>query len=138
MEIQLKTSELLRGDKIYKSPYWYTIEELVVYHSWSAMRLTRTGSRGNLITKHGTSPKNNLHLVKQRRDYMTLEEIEVKVYQSLGDLDVKIHRHVDALALPDMVEVAPTISVERKIVTDQTKKEMMAELNKLVEFVRQF
>lgn len=138
MEIQLKTRELVRGDTIYWSPYWYIIEELVVYHSWSAMRLIRKGSRGNLITKHVTSPTNNPHLIKQRRVDMTLEEVEAKVYQSLGDLDIKIHRYVDSLALPDVVEVAPTISVERKVITGQTHKEMIAELNKLVEFVRQF
>lgn len=138
-DLLLKTSELRVGDEIKVSSYWYKIDIVENHNTWVAFRLSRPSSDGSRrLYKNITSPISNLHQTKSRKADMTLEEVEVKVYQSLGDLDIKIHRYVDSLALPDMVEVAPTISVERKVITGQTHKEMIAELNKLVEFVRQF
>lgn len=136
--IFLETNELSVGDKIYVSGYWFDIDGIQVFHSWHGLTLSRVSEKGNKFHKSITSPKRASHKVAMRKEVMSKDEAQEYVQQSLGELGIQVQRHADALNLPEMVEIAPTISVERATITAATRKEMLAEFGRLTEFIKRF
>lgn len=134
----VKGEELVTGNIVQYVGFYWEIENVERFKGYLYANLVRGSTRGLTRKRVSVSYKNVMTIFTKVENKMDIETLKVAVETSIDDLGIKLQSYLDSRNLDSVIVVAPTVAIDRIVIVKQTHKEMMAEFNKLAEYMRQF
>ena len=134
----VKGEELVAGNIVQYVGFYWEVETTERFKSFLYANLVRKVADGITRKRVSVWYKNVITIFTKVESKMDIETLKVAVETSIDDLGIKLQSYLDSRNLDSVIVVAPTVAIDRNVIVKQTHKEMMAEFNKLAEYMRQF